>query len=164
MEHPAWLDQQRGERRNIYQGSWSLWYFTTLLCWQDLGRPLQSLQSNFSHRCFHFSENSIGLGSLFLVMAILLRTVIKKKKIHQLVFLHIIIGLKFKSCIFKRMYKTSSPYYYTTEVVSASSNICYATKREAVRRAKANSFTDKQLSNTERVFLITEGNLKKFHI
>lgn len=52
-------------------------------------------------------------------MAILLRTVMeKKKKIQQLALLRIIIGLKFKSCFFKRMYKTSLPYYYTTEVAS----------------------------------------------
>jgi len=61
-------------------------------------------------------------------MAILLRTVIKKPH-YQLVLLHIIIGLKFKSCLFKRMYKTSLPYYYTTLLVSASSNIYYTTKR-----------------------------------
>lgn len=95
----------------------------------------------------------------FFVMAILLRTVIKKKIHHQLVLLHIITGLNFKSHLFNRVYKTLSLYYYATEVVSASSNICYTTKREAVLRGKPNSFTDKQLSNTERIFLIASWKI-----
>lgn len=49
-------------------------------------------------------------------MTILFRMVIKK--IHQLELLHVITGLKFKSCLFETRHKTS-PYYATEETPQA---------------------------------------------
>jgi len=40
------------------------------------------------------------------------------KKIHQLELLHVITGLKFKSCLFETRHKTS-PYYATEETPQA---------------------------------------------